>query len=270
MTGPRDSGLELVEQVPLAAKLQAPVLFLHGAYGGAWCWQEHFMPYFAGQGVHSYALSLRGHGNSPGRDRLSMATLSDYVEDLAWAVGEIGQPPVLVGHSMGGMIIQKYLERQVDVAGVVLMASVPPQGLGPATLRLMMHDPMLLWQMSMIQHVDPSYANLDTARRVGFSDAMPDAELQRLRERFGPESSRAIWDMTVSDLVCPWRIRKPPMLVLGGADDALFPPSMVRSTASAYDIQAEFFPDMAHVMMLEPGWQRVADRIIAWMADLES
>lgn len=228
------------------------------------------MPYFAEQGVHSYALSLRGHGNSPGRDRLAMATLSDYVDDLEWAVSRIAQPPVLVGHSMGGMIIQKYLERQVDVAGVVLMASVPPQGLGLPTLRLMLRDPMLLWQMSMIQHVDPSYGDLDTTRRVGFSDAMPDADLQRLRERFGPESSRAIWDMTVSDLVRPWRIKKPPMLVLGGTSDALFPPGMVRSTASAYNVKAEFFPDMAHVMMLEPGWQSVADRIIEWLTGLEN
>lgn len=270
MTDAVDSPLELIEQVPQVARLKAPVLFLHGAYGGAWCWQEHFLPYFAERGVHSYALSLRGHGESPGRERLSMATLADYVDDLEWAIAQIAQPPVLVGHSMGGMIVQKYLERQNDVSGAVLMASVPPEGLGMATLRLMLHDPLLLWQMSMIQHVDPVYANLDTARRVGFSDAMPDAELQRLRERFGPESSRAIWDMTVSDLVCPWRINKPPMLVLGGGKDALFPPGIVRSTANAYKVQAEFFPEMAHVMMLEPGWQKVADRIIDWLVELES
>lgn len=269
MTGSVGARLELIEQMPQKAKLKRAVLFLHGAYGGAWCWQEHFMPYFAEQGVRSYALSLRGHGNSPGRENLAMATLSDYVDDLQWAVDQLDQPPILVGHSMGGMIIQKYLERQVDVPGVVLMASVPPQGLGQATLRLMLRDPLLLWQMSMIQHVDPSYGDLDTARRVGFSDNMPEDELQRLRERFGPESSRAIWDMTVSNLVCPWRIKKPPMLVLGGNDDALFPPSMVRSTADAYSVAAEFFPDMAHVMMLESGWQRVADRIIEWAHELE-
>lgn len=260
--------LELLEQLSSNPTVQVPVLFVHGAYGGAWCWQEHFMPYFAERGIHSFALSLRGHGNSQGRERLATTTLADYVDDLSWAVEQMPQPPVLVGHSMGGMIIQKYLERQVDVLAVVLMASVPPQGLGLPTIRLMLHDPALLWQMSLIQHIDPSYGSLETARRVGFSDAMPDEELQRLRERFGPESSRAIWDMTVSDLVCPWRIKKPPMLVLGGADDALFTPAMVRSTADAYNVQAELFPDMAHVMMLEPGWQRVADRIIDWVAAL--
>lgn len=269
MVGRRAPALELLERRPAEARVKAPVLFVHGAYAGAWCWEDHFLPYFAEQGVHAYAVSLRGHGSSEGRQQLAATSLADYVDDVAWAVSQLDQPPVLVGHSMGGMVVQKYLERQVEVAGVVLMASVPPQGLGLPTLRLMLHDPWLLWQVSLIQHVDPSYANLETARRMGFSASMSDAELLRHQERFGPESSRAIWDMTVADLVCPWRIDKPPMLVLGGDQDALFTQRMVRATASAYGVTAEFFPDMAHVMMLEPGWRQVADRILAWMAALE-
>lgn len=261
--------LELLERRPATVRLRTPVLFVHGAYAGAWCWEEYFLPYFAEQGIHACAVSLRGHGGSAGRQQLAVTTLADYVDDVEQAVSRFPQPPVLVGHSMGGMVVQKYLERHADVPGAVLMASVPPQGLGLPTLRLMLRDPWLLWQVSLIQHVSPIYANPTTARRMGFSEAMPQAELERHQSRFGPESSRAIWDMTMTDLVCPWRIKTPPMLVLGGAKDALFTPRMVRATASAYGLEAEFFSDMAHVMMLEPGWQQVADRIIAWMATLE-
>lgn len=269
MVGRRMPRLELLERRPSAPRLETPVLFVHGAYAGAWCWDDYFLPYFAEQGVHAAAVSLRGHGGSEGRQQLAATSLADYVDDVAWAVRQLPRPPLLVGHSMGGMVVQKFLERQVQVPGVVLMASVPPQGLGLPTLRLMLHDPWLLWQVSLIQHVNPSYANLETARRMGFSAALSDEEMRRHQERFGPESSRAIWDMTIADLVCPWRIDKPPMLVLGGEKDALFPQRMVRATASAYGVTAEIFPDMAHVMMLEPGWQQVAERIIAWLTALE-
>ncbi len=42
-----------------------PLLFIHGAWHGAWCWDEHFLDFFANNGFHAVALSLRGHGNSP-------------------------------------------------------------------------------------------------------------------------------------------------------------------------------------------------------------
>jgi pimeloyl-ACP methyl ester carboxylesterase len=253
MNGRPAPRLEIVEWRPSAQALETPVLFVHGAYAGAWCWEEYFLPYFAERGVHGYALSLRGHGRSEGRQWLATTTLGDYVEDVERVVRGMPRPPVLVGHSMGGMIVQKYLERHADVPGVVLMASVPPQGLGLPTLRLMLCDPWLFWRVSLMQHPNPVYADFKTARRAGFSDTVPDAELRRFQSRCGPESSRAMWDMTVSDLVRPRRIRKPPMLVLGGGRDALFTPGMVQATASAYGAQAEIFPDMAHVMMLEPG-----------------
>lgn len=268
MIGRRMPVLELLERRPADAKLSTPVLFVHGAYAGAWCWEDFFLPYFAEQGIHAYALSLRGHGGSEGQQQLATTSLADYVDDVAWAVDKLDRPPVLVGHSMGGMVVQKYLERKAEVAGAVLMASVPPHGLGLPTLRLLLHDPWLLWQVSLIQHVDRSYATSETARRMGFSERLPDDELQRHQARFGPESTRAIWDMTVADLVRPWRVNTPPMLVLGGEKDALFTQRMVRATAKAYGVTAEFFPDMAHVMMLEPGWQQVADRIIHWMTML--
>ena len=55
------------------------------------------------------------------------------------------------------------------------------------------------------------------------------------------------------------------MLVLGAEDDRAFTQDEVRATARAYDTDAQFFPDMGHNMMLEPGWQAVAERITQWL-----
>ena len=128
MNRSRFGDLEVLCQTPTGKARETPLLFIHGAYTGAWCWNEAFMPWFAEQGYICYALSLSGHGQSRGRAYLDSFSISDYVDDVTEVVSKLSAPPVLIGHSMGGMVVQKFLERQ-SAPGVVLMSSVPPQGL---------------------------------------------------------------------------------------------------------------------------------------------
>ncbi|MCA9946237.1 MAG: alpha/beta fold hydrolase, partial [Anaerolineales bacterium] len=62
--------LELLVHEPTQKAKNTPLLFIHGAWHGAWCWEEHFLPYFAERGYAVYAPSLRGHGQSSGQERL--------------------------------------------------------------------------------------------------------------------------------------------------------------------------------------------------------
>ena len=130
--------LEVISCAPKgkAAVHDTPLLFVHGAFAGAWVWDEHFLPYFAAQGYHAHALSLRGHGGSFGCDNIDSHSVHDYVDDLATVIADLPKPPILVGHSMGGFIVQKYLERH-PVPAAVLMCSVPPQGLVAAQFSLL-------------------------------------------------------------------------------------------------------------------------------------
>lgn len=258
--------LELLVHRPTEPRIETPVLFVHGAFAGAWCWEEHFLPYFAQQGITAYALSLRGHGRSGGHHALQLAGISDYVADVARIVETLERPPVLVGHSMGGLVVQKYLERH-RVPGAVLMASVPPSGVAAASSRLMMGDPWLFAQLCLIQSMGLAALDLNTARRGLFSDDLPDDLAMRYAVSFQHESQRAIWDMTLSDLPRVTRIEVPPMLVLGGVRDTLFSPEMVEDTGRAYGVGAEIMPGLAHAMMLELRWQQAADRIIGWIND---
>lgn len=98
--------------MPSASARPTPILFVHGAWHDAWCWQEHFLPYFAQHGYVAHALSFRGHGNSAGRERLRWSGIADYVTDLAQVVQRLPTPPILIGHSMGGLVVQRYLERR--------------------------------------------------------------------------------------------------------------------------------------------------------------
>ena len=126
------------------------LLFVHGAYSSASCWQPHFLPWFSRQGYDCWAVSLRGHGNSPDRRHLQQYAIADYVNDVAWACGQLAQPAVLIGHSMGGFVLQQYL-RQHTAAATILLASVPPGGLLASTWRLGLTAPDILLVLNLFQ-----------------------------------------------------------------------------------------------------------------------
>ena len=261
-----DSGLveqlEIIEAAPSAGASGRPLLFVHGAFAGAWCWSKHFLPYFAEQGFRACALSLSGHGGSPGRERLDWLSIADYVRDLEQAVATVGGEPVLIGHSMGGFVVQKYLER-ASAPGAVLMASVPPQGLLSASIALAFSNPGLFADLNSMLH--RGRASLATLQHALFASPVALDELQAYYRLMQPESQRAIWDMTFFDLPRLARERCPPLLVLGAENDILVPPSQAEQAAQAYGTEAEIFPGMGHVMMLEARWQKVAERIIEWL-----
>lgn len=254
--------LEVMRRRPRMPRFRPPLVFVHGAFVSAACWDVHFLPWFASRGFTALAPSLRGHGGSEGE--LRMAGIMDYVRDLERAVESLDEPPVLIGHSMGGLVVQRYLERH-SAAAAVLLASVPPAGLMQSTLRLMLSDPLLCSQIGLMQGFGPAAMDQDIACRAIFSDHVPPAELREYSRFMQAESQRAIWDMTAGALPRPWRVERLPMLVIGAGDDALFTAGESERTARAYGAELYLEPGMAHAMMLEPGWEAVAGRIEEWL-----
>ncbi len=257
--------LELIHHQPEKQIQHTPILFVHGVWHAAWCWEEHFLPYFAQNGYDAYALSLRGHGGSPGPKRLSWVSTADYVADVAEAAQRLPAPPVVVGHSMGGFTVQKYLETYFAPAGV-LLASAPPRPILRTTFRVARHAPMKFLQVHLRQNLYPVVSTPALAQHFLFSADMPEEQVERYYGRLQSESYRAYLDMLGLSLPHPRRV-KTPLLALGGENDAVFSVSEVEETAAAYHTKAKIFPNMAHDMMLEDGWQAVADTILAWLED---
>ena len=79
--------LEILSRNPKKGSAHAPLLFVHGAYTGAWCWDEYFLPWFAERGFEAHAISLRGHGGTPAPGALDLAGIDDYVADLSVRLG---------------------------------------------------------------------------------------------------------------------------------------------------------------------------------------
>ncbi|MDR1853969.1 MAG: alpha/beta hydrolase [Azoarcus sp.] len=261
---PASTSLEVLDFPPTSSPAHpTPLLFVHGAYVGAWCWEEHFLPWFAKKGWSAHALSLSGHGHSRGRVDLDNLSISHYVADVAEVAASLPTPPVLIGHSMGGMVIQKYLEKATAPA-CVLMSSVPPQGLISSALGMLFATPHLLMDLNRI--MGGGEPSLDSLREALFHQPISREKLQHYWRLSQPESHRALWDMTFYDLPRPSRVFRPPMLVLGAEYDRLISPSQVQMTAQTYNVKAEIFPRMGHGLMLERDWEKVATRIDQWLS----
>src|SRR5262249_49069180 len=121
------SVLEVIDKGHNSAAHPVPLLFVHGGWHAAWCWDEHFLDFFAENGFRAAAVSLRVHGGSTTTQRLRPCSIADYVADVKSAAAQLDVQPVIVGHSMGGFVVQKFLETTHSPAGV-LVASLPPQG----------------------------------------------------------------------------------------------------------------------------------------------
>jgi pimeloyl-ACP methyl ester carboxylesterase len=256
--------LEVITRKPKGTARPTPLLFVHGAYGAAWVWDQHFLPYFAERGYVAHAISLRGHGESDGWELLPFARLRDYVADLEQVAAGLDTPPVLIGHSMGGMVVQSYLQRHAAPAAV-LMASVPPHGMIGTYLGMAMTNPTLFRELATVQTFGPLAANGETVRRALFNHDTPEHVIQRVLPRLQAESQLVIIDLMGLDLPPSAPTLDLPVLVVGADNDAFIFEGALSETAKTYRTKAEMFPNMAHAMMLEPGWETVADRILEWL-----
>lgn len=254
--------LEVIDKGSVSESHPVPLLFVHGAWHAAWCWDEHFLHFFADKGYRAVAVSLRGHGNSPAV-KLRACSIADYVEDVALVADSLPEKPVVIGHSLGGFVVQKYLESHDAPAGV-LLASMPPQGNLGSGLRWIRRHP---WHFTKIVITGKSLAYVNTAelaRERLFSAYMPDCQVAEYVTRLQEESTRIGIDCLVLNLPRPKRVTAP-LLVLGAQEDCAHTEKEIRATARAYHTEAEFFPNMGHDMMLEPGWAAVAERIHSWL-----
>ena len=261
--------IEVRKRLPATAAGKAPLLFVHGGYCDAWFFEPYFLPWFAANGHAAYALSLRGHGASGGRDRLFAAGLDDYVEDVERVVGELDEPPILVGHSMGAAIVERIVAKR-PVRGAALLAPLPPAGLLSVATRLAASHPDFLMQFGK---TDPSRLAdevLQALRPFYFSDNVAPPLLAQATRHFNAESPRALFDLSLRlHWALPQRDHRP-LFVLGAAGDRICTPDDVRATARHHNVSAVIVPGLAHMLMLEPDWEAVCEALAQWLKTLGS
>ncbi len=249
--------LELLhEQNQNEQQEQTPLLFLHGIFMGAWCW-EHYLPWFANKGFDTWALSFRGHGKSEGLEEIHQFSLNDYVDDAKWAIAQIrqktGKTPIVIGHSMGGLVLQR-LTMSEHLPAAVLMCAVPPQGLIPLAMGGFYHHPFITATMgntySFNQPLSP-----ELFKEVLFHQHATLATLEKYAAKMTPESYRLIMDLTMGTPFAPWFRKDCPVAIIGAREDVLVAPEVVSLTAMTYGEPVHWIANSGHAAMLEEEWQ---------------
>jgi len=248
------------------AKPTPPLLFVHGAAHGAWCWDEHFIPWFTERGFQAVALDLRGHGSRRGSP-LRWVPLSAYVEDVNEAAAKLERPPVLVGHSVGGSVVERYLSAGGRAAGAVLASPVPHNLVGFA-MRYSRANPVRFLTMLATLSFKPMVGT-PGAFSIFFSPAMPRNEIARLQAYAQEESFRAFLDGVLTPLARP-RPAAVPTLVVAGSEDAMFTVDEERKIADYHRAEFDLLPGIGHDLMLDVGWEGVAERIARFVRSLSS
>lgn len=244
-----------------------PVVFVHGICHGAWCW-ENYLPYFAAAGHDSHAVSLRGHAGSEGRERLPSFGLADYVDDVRSVVASLARKPILVGHSMGGAVVQQYLGGDAEaLAGAVLFAPATAGGVTKgALLGTLFRNSPIGFAAAVRIAMGRRVSDRATAATPYFSNRLTPAQVAPHAARLQAESKRAF-----EDLGRPYsndhRVGIP-LLVIGSRADDLFPTSSLRRTAATYGVEPVILDELCHDMMLDPAWRVPADRVLEFIADL--
>ncbi|MFI5798713.1 alpha/beta hydrolase [Streptomyces sp. NPDC051677] len=249
-----EPALELLHAAPTGpvAPGSARLLFVHGLGYAAWCWED-WMSAAAAAGHDSWAISLRGHGGSGGT--AARAVLSDYEADVVRAARSIPGPVVLIGHSMGGLVVQRAAVA-AGAAAMILVAPLPPRPAVHTVLSVLRRQP---WEV-------PRYL-AGRPLRLGphMLHAKPDAPgTAELGKRLTPDSPLVQYQFLFH---LPTRVPPLPALVLAAAEDRLVPFVSVRATAKRYEADIREIEGVGHSMMLDAQWPEGWKQIESWLAD---
>jgi pimeloyl-ACP methyl ester carboxylesterase len=245
---------------------------VHGAFCGGWVFDAFRAP-FEAAGLRVEAPDLRGHGPADRPGDVAGLSMADYAADIAGLCRSLseedGSPPVLLGHSMGGLVAQM-AARRTPVSALVLLAPSAPWGvLGSSVEEAVTAAALPLVAPTPFSPVEPDLRLL----RAFSLDRLAPPEREAAARRARPESARAVletltwWlDPLMTTHVPPGRLGADALVVTGGRD-RVHPPATVRQVAERLGADYREMAGMSHWLPGEPGWEAVAGVVLDWLAE---
>jgi len=244
---------------------------VHGAFCAGWVFEDFRRP-FEAAGHEVIAPDLPGHETGAKPSDVAGLSMRDYAAKVASVCADQSRPPVLIGHSLGGLVAQLVAAR-TPVEALILLAPSPPWGLTGASMEEGV-SAVSLYALGpyWAQAIAPDYA---AARRYLF-DRLPKAERRATFARMTAESGRALWETLnwwldpLATTLVPRAAVRAPVLALVGARDVIHPVATVRSATRRLGGETRILPAMSHWLVREPGWEGVASASLAWIDDLSA
>ena len=251
-------GLRVEHAAPASPRKPAPLLLVHGAWGGSW-YLRNYLYAAALAGWDTWAVNLRGHGGSRPVADLGRVSVLDYVEDVRDCAQALGQP-VVIGHSMGGLIAQKVAESGAARAAVFLTSAAPR---GVVVLRWPVVSRMGRYLPALIRD-RPFAATFEHAAALELNRLSPERQAWAYAQ-LQAESGRAMRELALGAIAVDPASVRCPTLVVGAGDDRITPPAVQRRIAERYGSEYVEVSGHAHMLMLEDGWERPFARVLDWL-----
>jgi pimeloyl-ACP methyl ester carboxylesterase len=247
------------------------IVLIHGMFMNPLCW-EKWIPRYQARGYKVFAPAW------PGRDKtvaalrqahpdpaLPKLKLGEVVESQAAFIQGLSEKPAILGHSMGGLVVQLLLQRDLAVAGVAIDPA-PPLGVFTTAFSFLKANlpainPFLLNRPAMMTFPQFQYA---------FVSALPLEEQRAIYDRYCVPESRGVPSSSLGpagrvDFSRPHR----PLLITAGEQDHIVPAGLIRTNFRKYrgPSVTEFkeFPGRDHFLIGERGWEEVADFALDWL-----
>jgi len=250
-------GLNALVSAP-AVETGPPLLFVHGYFGLAVAF-ERMMECLAAKGHRCVAIDLRGHGESRLAGDLGRVSIQDYVDDVQTVARLLGDP-VIIGHSMGGLLAQLAAERGA-ARGIVLMSPAPPRGIPVLSIKLAILQAKYMPAILTSRVVTPGRYDIATLAL----NRVPEAEREAILDTLVPDSGRAARQMTIFGVPVDPKKVTVPVLVMAGDRDLFIPLSRSDRVAARYRAPIKVAPGRGHMLVLEPGYEEICDWIAEWV-----
>ena len=258
---------------------RTPLMFIHGAWLSSGSW-ENFSEYFAHRGFDVSAPEWpRKHGDveelREATDDIKGLGLTEIVDHYEEQIDALDGPPVLIGHSFGGLIVELLLDRGLGRAGVA-MSPAPPKGI-------------LVLPFSSLKAAAPALAHPSKWHGVvpltleeftyGFVNTFSPEDAKAAYEKYAvPETGQIFFEAGFANfhLHPPTEVHfksdeRAPLLIVGAEKDNTVPASLAKKQYEKYEksaAQTEYveFPGRPHLMMIGEGWEEIAGRIETWLS----
>lgn len=256
------SGLRLVGSVPATPHHQ-PLLLIPGLFAGAWSlelWQHRF----AEHGWPAWTVELRGRPGSRGVQDLGRVSMDDYAEDALEAAAHLGAP-LVVGHSMGGLLAQR-VAAEGRARAVVLLCSAPPAGIPVISPLLLRYT---LPHLGALLRSRP-FAGSAAQHEAVALHRMPTDQRPAILARLAPDSGRVGRELALGRVRVDATAVRCPVLSLVGDEDRFVPPRVGKALAARYHCALWSYAEHAHFLVAEPGWERIFADVERWLAHVET
>ena len=249
------------------------VMFIHGLFTNYQCWDE-WVKHFMAIGYLPIAQPWPGRDktvaelrDNPDDALLARLTLEQVIAEHVNAIHLLPEPPILIGHSMGGLIVQILLNRGIGAAGVAIH-SAPPQGVISTQWSFLRSNWPLI---NPFIPAERPYRMTFPEWQYAFTNGLPgDVQRASYDNSVRPESRRVARGALSGVARVDFSQPHAPLLLVAGGSDHIIPPSLNRSNYARYKAshsQTDIveFPGRTHYVLQQQGWQEVADYVLSWL-----